>query len=127
MFDLTENGVENLKDVPLCSGKKLVHIETVGVDAAMELIEKYADCWVDLLIHLEAPLITEDNERLRALGNVISINPEIRMEDGVEIVSRKGMTNEELFDSFYRAQYGGEPKPELKELFLSVMQEVEER
>lgn len=127
VFDLTENGVENLKDVPLCSGKKLVHIETVGVDAAMELIEKYADCWVDLLIHLEAPLVTEDNERLRALGNVISINPDIRMEDGVEIVSRKGMTNEELFDSFYRAQYGGEPKPELKELFLSVMQEVEER
>ncbi|MBR2022913.1 MAG: exonuclease subunit SbcD [Clostridia bacterium] len=128
VFDLTANGVENLKDVPLTAGKKLVHIETVGVENAMELIEKYADCWVDLLIHLDAPLITEDNERLHALGNLLSVNPDIKAEgEEWEVQSRKSMTSEQLFDAFYETQYGSAPKAELKELFLSIMQEIEER
>lgn len=127
VFNLTANGVENLKEVPLTAGKKLVHIETVGVDTAMELIQKYANCWVDLLIHLEEPMTTADNERLHALGNLLSINLEIHADDGVEIASRKGMNNEELFDAFYQSQFGTEAKQELKEMFLSVMQEIDER
>jgi hypothetical protein len=37
------------------------------------------------------------------------------------------MNSEQLFDLFYETQYGSAPKAELKELFLSIMQEIEER
>lgn len=127
IFSLTQGGVEDIKEVPLRSGKRLVRIEATQLDVALELLEKYADCWVELKLHLTAPLASADTARLYQRGNLLSLLTEITAEGEVEFQSRKGLTNAELFDAFYKAQYGAEAKTELKQLFLGVMQEMEER
>ena len=127
VFTLGKNGVDGLKDVPLRSGKKLVRIEASNLDGALQLLEQYADCWVELKLYLTEPLASSDTAKLHARGNLLSLLTEITIEDGVPLPSRKGLTNAQLFDAFYKTQYGTEAKQELKELFLGVMQEIEER
>ena len=127
IFTLGKDGVGDMKDVPLRSGKRLVRIEATQLEVALQLLETYADCWVELKLHLTAPLASADTARLYERGNLLSLLTEITAEGEVEFQSRKGLTNAELFDAFYKAQYGAEAKPELKELFLGVMQEMEER
>ena len=38
VFDLTKNGVENLKEIPLTSGKKLIRLEATDVESAIALL-----------------------------------------------------------------------------------------
>ena len=126
VFDLTEAGVGNLRDVPLTKGKKLVRLETNGVESALELLQQYSDSLVELKLHLTAPLSSADSTALAANGNLVSLLPEVRSEETLRFESRKGLSAEGLFDAYYRSTYGAEPKAEVKELFLQTVAELGE-
>ena len=127
VFDLTKKGVENLKDVPLVKGKKLVRLEADCAETALQLLDKYPDNLVEMKLILTAPLVSSDSQALAARNNLVSLITEVRTEEQIEFQSRKGLSSEALFTAFYRANYGEDPKGELKELFLSTMQEIEEK
>ncbi len=127
IFHLTVNGVEDLRDVPLQSGKKLVRVEATNIADALALLERYENSWVELKLYLTSPLTAGDTAKLHERGNLLSLVTEIAEDTGMEFESRKGLTNDQLFDAFYKAQYGAEPKAELKEAFLTVLQELDER
>ncbi len=127
VFDLTKNGVENLVDIPLTAGKKLVRVEANGVEDATELLEKYPDAHIELTLHLTEPLSGAQAKALTAHANLVSLLTELQTDGQMEFQSRKGLSDEKLFDAFYRSQYGEEPKGELKELFLQTMSEIYER
>ncbi len=126
VFDLTANGVENLKDVPLTKGKKLIRLEADNAETALRLLEEYPDELVEMKLILTAPLLSSDAQALAAKHNLVSLVSEVRTEETLEFESRKGLSAEALFAAFYRSSYGEEPKGELKELFLSTMNELEE-
>ena len=125
IFDLTANGVENLKDIPLTAGKRLVRLQAESVQTALDLLEAYQDYLVELTLILSAPLCTQDTHALTAHSNLVSLLAEVRTETELEFQSRKGLSDSELFDSFYKATYANEPRKELKELFLSTLAEIE--
>ena len=126
VFDLTANGVENLKDVPLTKGKKLIRLEADNAETALRLLEKYPDELVEMKLILTAPLLSSDAQALAAKHNLVSLVSEVRTEEEIEFESRKGLSSEALFTAFYRSNYGEEPKGELKELFLSTINALEE-
>ncbi len=125
VFDLTTGGVENLKDVPLTSGKKLVRLETDSVENALTLLEHYPDSLVEMKLILSSPLLSEDSALLAAKRNLVSLIAEVRTEETLEFVSRKGLSDEALFTAFYKSSYNAEPKEELKTLFLTSLSEIE--
>jgi exonuclease SbcD len=127
VFDLTVSGVENLKDVPLTKGKKLIRLEAENAEAALKLLEEYPDDLVEMKLILTAPLLSSDSQALAAKQNLVSLVSEVRTEENIEFESRKGLSSDALFTAFYRSTYGEEPKGELKELFLSTMNELEEQ
>jgi exonuclease SbcD len=127
VFDLTANGVENLKDVPLTSGKKLVRLQADGVENALALLDEYPNDLVEMKLILTAPLIAADSQALSARSNLVSLVSEIRTEEHLEFQSRKGLSDEALFTSFYRANFAAQPDDDLKALFLEVMNEVREK
>ncbi len=127
VFDLTENGVENLKDVPLTKGRKLIRLEADNTEAALRLLDEYPCELVEMKLILSAPLVSAEAHALSAKENLVSLVTEVRTEEGIEFESRKGLSDEALFTAFYRANYGEDPKAELKELFLAVMNGSEER
>ncbi|MBQ8295361.1 MAG: exonuclease subunit SbcD [Clostridia bacterium] len=126
VFDLTADGVQNLKDVPLKSGKRLVRLQAENVQAALELLDEYPDNLVEMKLILTEPLIAADAQALAAKVNLVSLVSEIRTEEEMAIRSRKGMSDEELFATFYRTSYGAEPKEELKTLFLEALNDINE-
>lgn len=125
IFDLTEKGVENLRDLPLTKRKPLVKLKATSAESALALLENYPNALVEMTLQLTAPLTSEESSELAKSKNLVALNTEIWQEGATEFVSRKGLSNEKLFDEFYRSQYGVEPDEELKELFLSVMTDLE--
>ena len=125
IFDLTNNGVENLRDLPLTRRKPLVRLKATSAESALALLENYPNALVEMTLQLTAPLTSAESSELAKAKNLVALNTEIWQEGASEFVSRKGLSNEKLFDEFYRSQYGVEPDEELKELFLSVMTDLE--
>ena len=125
VFDLTGAGVENLRDVPLTKGKKLIRLEAESVPTALDLLECYPDSLVEMTLRLTEPLTSTEASELAKAKNLVSLMTDVKSESEFAFESRKGLGNEELFEEFYRSQYGVEPDTELKELFLSVMTELE--
>jgi len=122
IFDLTQKGVENLRDIPIKSGKKLVRLQAGGLAEGIKLLEEYPDCHVELTLHLSEPITSLDTAQLASHGNLVSLLTEVQTQNELAFESRKGLSDEKLFTEFYRSQYGEEPSGELTELFLSVLQ-----
>jgi hypothetical protein len=101
-------------------------LKATSAETALGLLENYPDALVEMTLQLTAPLTSAESAELAKAKNLVSLNAEIRQDGDFEFVSRKGLSNEKLFDEFYRSQYGVEPDSELKELFLTVMAELEE-
>ena len=127
VFDLTQNGVENLKDVPLTKGKRLVRLEAENIETAETLLTTYAENLVELKLSLTAPLTQGDSTKLASHENLVSLVAEVRTEETLEFESRKGLADSALFDAYYQSAYNAEPKAELKDLFLNVMNELQEK
>ena len=127
VFDLTAAGVENLHDVPLTKGKRLVRLEADGVERALALLREYPDDLVEMKLLLTAPLVSSDSQALAANKNLVSLIAEVRTEERLAFESRKGLSGESLFDLFYKTNYGAEPKEELKTLFLQTLTELDEK
>ena len=126
VFELTKDGVSAARDVPLTKGKRLVRLEADGVESALELLDAYPDTLAELKLFLSSPLTGTDAGRLAAKPNLVSLIPDVRTEERLELTSRKGLSGEELFRTYYRSLYGAEPREELKTLFLKTLAELEE-
>ncbi|MBQ7770819.1 MAG: exonuclease subunit SbcD [Clostridia bacterium] len=126
VFDLTADGVQDLHDVPLTKGKKLVRLQADDVESALTLLQAYPDELVEMKLILTAPLVASDAQALSANKNLVSLIAEVRTEENLAFESRKGLSSESLFDLFYKTNYGAEPKEELKTLFLQTLTELDE-
>ena len=127
VFDLTTDGVQNLRDVPLTKGKRLVRLEADNVERALELLQTYPNALVELKLVLTAPLVSSEAQALSANKNLVSLLAEVRTEENLAFESRKGLSSESLFELFYKTNYGAEPKEELKTLFLQTLTELDEK
>ena len=127
VFDLDKSGVHDMREVPLCSGKKLVRLESDGVEAGAELLRRQENCYIELTLHLREPLSSDQVRALKeANAGLVNLIPDIRGEiGGRTVASRKSRSAGELFSEFYRAQFAEEPGDALKELFLSAVEEAE--
>ncbi|MBE7079353.1 MAG: exonuclease subunit SbcD [Clostridiales bacterium] len=127
VFDLTIEGVSRLKDVPLTKGKKLIRLEADGVEAALALLRQYPANHVELRLFLTEPLSSQDAAALAANENLVSLLAEVRTDETLQFQSRKGLSDEELFDAFYKASYGAEPKADIKRLYLETLASLSEK
>ena len=126
VFDLTKDGISGLKDVPLTSGKKLIRLEADSAENALQLLDRYPDALVEMKLLLSEPLTSADASALAGKENLVSLLSEIQTDTALEFTSRKGMSDGELFEAYYKANYGAEPSHELKTLFLETLAETEE-
>lgn len=125
VFDLTVNGVENLKDVALTKGRKLIRLEESSPSRAAELLKQYPSELVELTLRLTEPLTSADNALLAANENLVSLLCQVQAIGEIEFESRKGFSDKKLFEEFYRLQYGETPSEQLTQLFLSVLEQEE--
>ena len=126
VFDITESGVSDIREIKLTEGKRLARLSACSVADAATVLSGYGDYWVELTLKLNGPLGREENNFLRKnYPNVISLKLEIASEAGYRVKGRKDLDSTMLFEQCYERKYGSAPDKALVELYLSLLGEVE--
>ena len=114
------------REIPLTAGKKLYRLEARGVDEALRLLSRYEDCYIELTLHLTAPLTTQETLRLRECNaGLVSLITRVNSDDAPETVLKSSLSPQELFELYYQSKFGEEPPAELTAAFLSLVSEEE--
>lgn len=119
LFDLTQKGVKNFKQIPLNCTKKLIRLQAVGVQSGLKLLEDNARYFVELTLILSEPLTSDESSQLHSCENLISLKVETPATPQETRVSNREKSSSELFSEFYFSRYGSEVSDELLSLFLS--------
>ena len=137
IVDLDKNGVQNIIKQPL-DVKALKRFTVNSVSQAHKVLNNNPDDLVKIIIENVdsfdgevdnseyTPYVTPtDLKNLRKqhpnLVTLSVITNEARATS--DIVSKKDLTNAEIFDNFVKSKLGTEPDEDVKELFLSLMSE----
>ena len=125
VFDLSGGKIENLREIPLQSGVRLKRISACDLADAEEQLEKARDYYVELPLTLSRPLAFSENKHLRTLfPNLLKLNLELTEDRSARELSRKNLSDREMFVEYYKTKYGKEPEEELLSLYLEIMEEL---
>mgnify|MGYP001637818306 CR=1 FL=1 len=127
VFEINGGKTENIRQIPLRSGKKLMRLEAKGYDNARELLEKYRGYYTELTLLLSDPLTDLQIKTLKG-ENPDLLTLAFLFEGSIEreTVSRKHLSDGELFAGYYETLYGKKPPEELAALFEEVLHETDQ-
>ncbi len=118
------NEIAIAEEIPLNVGKKLVRLEAVGVDNALKLLPQYENCYIELTLHLTAPMSATETQALReANEGLVSLITAVQTAECAAPASRSSLSAGELFEEYYRSQFGEAPPDALKTAFLTLLTE----
>lgn len=123
VFDLTENGVENFEQIPLSSPRKLVRLQSDGVEEGVKLLLSNAEHFVELTLNLEAPMTPQESAALHEYENLVSLKTNVRNIETEYKISNKNKNSSQLFSDYYKLRYGSDVPADLLALFLSMTEE----
>lgn len=116
--------VEVAKEIMLTSGKILVRLEAAGVEQALSLLARYPEAYIELTLHLTAPLTSQETHALRAANEgLVSLIVHTAGAQAAPVVRRSALSSKELFTEYYRSVYGEAPAEELTQAFLALLEE----
>ena len=120
----TQGNALTAEDIPLTAGKRLVRLEERSAEGAAQLLGRYRGAFVELTLHLSAPLTTQETHMLRAANEgLVSLIVRTQAQEAAAGVRRSTLSAGELFSEYYRSVYGEAPADSLKEAFLRLLQE----
>jgi len=137
IVDINKDGVQNIIQEPL-NVKLLKRFMVNSVAQARKVLKEHKNDLVKVIIQdvdkvdedvdnteYTPYITTNDLKKLRKdhpnLVTLSVITNQARQTSN--IVSKKDLTNSEIFDNFVKHKLGGEPDKDVKELFLSLMSE----
>ncbi len=124
VFDLSNDGLQNFKQVYLKNIKNLVKLQANDVHSGLSLLENNIESYVELTLNLLEPLTPEQSQTLRSVKNLISLKCNVQNGDSTQLVKvNSEQSASSLFDEFYKNKYGIDAPEKLKELFLSLTEE----
>lgn len=126
VFSVEGGKLCDLKTIELAKGKKLARLAANSVEQGAVLAEANADRWVELTLHLDAPLSESETRRLMAYPNIAELKIDRKSLDfSEERADRRKMDDKTAFVEYYKSRYGSEPQEDLVNAFLTIMQEDE--
>ncbi len=127
LLETKGNEIETLREIPLTAGKKLVRLECNGVEEALSLLPRYEDCYIELTIHLDAPLTSAQTQALRECNaGLVNLIARVGAEERANVPLRSMLKADELFSLYYKSQFAAEPPSELLTAFLALVKENDE-
>ncbi len=123
LLETKGSDVSLAEEIPLKAGKKLVRLEARGAEDALALLGRYENCYLELTLHLSAPLTSAETAALRqANRGLVSLIARVENGERPSVVSRANLSAGELFEAYYRSKFAADPSPELKALFLRLLE-----
>ncbi|MDE6585972.1 MAG: exonuclease subunit SbcD [Clostridia bacterium] len=125
VFDLTLNGVKNLKQVPITSARKLIRLQANGVADGISLLKNNLEYFVELTLNLNEPVTPQEVSALHENENLVLLKAEIMRTEtnDTNIISNKNKSASQLFKDYYKLKFGADAPNELLSLFLSLTEE----
>lgn len=125
LFEICNKKVQNLKVIPLKGGKPLAKIVAGDLQSARELLSAYSDHHVYLTLKLSEVLSeVESKELIANYPQLVDYSLEIYSGDAtIEGEERKRLSDKELFEAYYKKEYGTEVPEEILQLYLKALSE----
>lgn len=125
LFEICNKRVQNLKVIPLKCGKPLAKLVAGDLQSAKELLIAYCDHHVYLTLKLSEVLSeVESKELIANYPQLVDYSLEIYSGDAtVEGEERKRLSDKELFEAYYKKEYGTDVPEEILELYLKALSE----
>ena len=126
VFEINGGKTKNFRQIPLTKGKKLARLEAYGYEQAAEILSKYRDFYTELTLTLDAPLTDLQMKTLKGENpDLLSLAFVFNEGEQSARVSRKNLSDEELFAGYYEACFSKQPPKELTELYLEIVNETD--
>lgn len=119
--------IVTVREIPLTAGKKLVRLESNGVEEALALLPRYENCYIELTVNLDAPLTSAQTQTLRECNaGLVNLIARVGAEEHANVPLRSMLKADELFSLYYKSQFAADPPPELLTAFLALVKENDE-
>jgi exonuclease SbcD len=123
--DIDLQGVRELVRAPLTKYKPVAKLQADSVMQALDILEKNQGKWVWLELKLDHSITDSAAKKLKSFSNMLRFSLILPEKEKVIIKDKRLKSDREIFIEFYKSQYGGkEPKPELINMFLEIMNEL---
>lgn len=119
-------GVTDVKKVSL-NTKTLIQQEVSSIEEANEFCKVNSNQWVKLILKNVHHVPAEEIRQLRNQHKnlvTLSVISEAALKRNANFVSKKNLTNSEIFTKFIEEKTGEKPTTELLNCFLSLMEEI---
>lgn len=114
----------SVEEIGLTAGKRLIRLEEKDVLRAAALLKQYEGAYIELTLHLNAPLTSQETQMLRAANEgLVSLIVRTQGQSVLPAIKRSTLSSGELFTEYYRSVYGEAPARELTEAFLALLEE----
>lgn len=124
VFNLTDSGVSDFKEVTLNSAKNLIRLQANGAKDGISLLRANAENYVELTLNISEPLTPSESSALHECENLISLKTNVALSESNLIrVSNKNKSSSQLFSEYYSSRFDCPPPEELLSLFLSLTEE----
>lgn len=122
--DLTPTTATVKREI-LTTPKKTVIVTATSEEEILKLLDEHANDLVLVRYESDIPLTPSVMSEMRKRECYCFIEV-VKSEERKEREERKGKTDRELFEMFYKLKRGVAPQEEITELFLSAISEVKE-
>lgn len=120
--DINKNGINEFRRVSITVYKQLAKLTAENVMHAQELLEQNSEKWVWLELKLNESLTDSDNKLLKAFSNLLRLQLILPERKKTVLKDKEQKTDRQIFWEYYQNQFGTQPKEELVNLFLEIME-----
>jgi exonuclease SbcD len=120
--DINKDGITAFERVPVTKYRQLKKLTADNVIHAQEVLEQNLNSWVWLELKLNEGLTDSDNKLLKSYSNLLRLQLILPERKKIALKDKEQKTDRQIFCEYYQNQFGTQPKDELVNLFLEILE-----
>ena len=116
-----KDGKTEIESIPLKAYKKLVVARVTSEEEAMAALASHGDCYVRIEYVSSEPLSPRAVSQFKKYPGFAELVALVPKKEQMSASERRGKTDAQLFEMFYKQKFNSEPDEKLTEIFLKAV------